>query len=374
MKTFTRLFSVFCCIALAHLPLLAQPVTTPRPSPAAELTQQIGLTKITVNYSRPQVIANGNDRTGHIWGELVPYGFSKTQFGGKGEIPWRAGANENTVITFSDEVMIEGEKLAAGSYGLHMAVWEDGRTTVMFSKNTSSWGSFWYDPGEDALRVEVKAEEIPFTNVLTYEFIDLDNDSGVLALDWEKKRIPIKISLDVHQQVLASMRNELRGAKGFSWQGPASAAQYCLQNDINHEEALRWADQAIATSGGNAQTYAVKAGLLMKTGEKEEAKNMAGKASETANVNQLNQLGYTMLQAGETDMAIHFFQLNVERHPEVANCYDSLGEGYMAKGEKDKAIQAFQTSLSKNPPPFVKANSIANLKKLGVELKEGEMR
>jgi tetratricopeptide (TPR) repeat protein len=370
MRRITRPFFTFLILSFATLYGAAQGVTTPRPSPAAELKQTIGLTKITVHYSRPQVIRNGNDRTGQIWGQLVPYGFNKTSFGGQGEIPWRAGANENTIIAFTHDVRVEGKPLAAGKYGLHMAIYEDGRATVIFSENTTSWGSFWYKPEEDVLRVDVQTEEIPFTNILTYEFVDLGNDYGVLALDWEKKRIPMKIEVDLHDQVLASMRGELRGVAGFGWQGPLAAANYCLQNNINHEEALQWADMAVNNSGGSAQTLAVKAGLLMQTGEKEKAAGIAEKAAESANVNQLNQLGYVMLQGGQTDMAIKFFKLNIERNPEVANCYDSLGEAYMAAGEKEKAIEAFKTSLSKNPPPFVKANSIKNLKTLGVEYEQ----
>jgi len=370
MKQITRHFITLLFVTGTALMSTAQPVITPRPSPAAELKQTIGLTEIAVNYSRPQVIANGNDRHGKIWGELVPFGFQKVNFGCQCEVPWRAGANENTVITFSDEVTVEGKPLPAGSYGLHMAIWEDDRATVIFSRNTSSWGSFWYNPYEDALRVEVQTEEIPFTNVLTYEFVDLGADYGVLALDWEEKRIPVKVGVDVEKQVLASMRNELRGMKGFSWQGPASAAAYCLQNNVNHKEALQWADQAIAGSGGAFQPMGVKVGLLAQTGQQEAAAALAKEVAEAADVNQLNQLGYTMLQAGQFDQAIAFFQLNVERHPEVANCYDSLGEAYMAKGDNERAIQHFKMSLSKNPPPFVKANSIKNLKTLGVEYQD----
>ena len=370
MKRITRLFFLFSSFFFFARFGAAQAVTTPRQSPAAVLQQTIGLTRIAVRYSRPQVITNGNDRSGRIWGQLVPFGFQKVNFACNCEIPWRAGANENTTIEFSNDVEVEGKKLPAGKYGLHMAIYENGQATVIFSRNSSSWGSFWYDPEEDALRVEVKTVENPFTNVLTYGFAELGPDYGVLALDWERKRIPVKIGVDIKDQVLASMRDELRGLSGFGWQGPLSAANYCLQNNVNHEEALRWADQAIAGSNGSFQPIGVKAGLLVQTGRSEEAAELTRKAADKADVNQLNQLGYTMLQAGQVDQAIEFFRLNVERNPDVANCYDSLGEAFMAKGNKEKAIENFKLSLSKNPPPLVKANSIKNLKQLGVEVGE----
>lgn len=346
--------------------LTAQNLTTPRPSPAATLHQQIGMTKVTINYSRPQVIVNGNDRTGKIWGNLVGYGFNKINFASQGEIPWRAGANENTVITFSDDVQIEGKDLKAGSYGLHMAIHEDGKATLIFSNNTTSWGSFWYDEKEDALRVDVQMQDHGFTNVLTYEFVEFGPNHGTLALHWENKSIPFKVSIDGHAMALQSFRNELRGVKGFGWQGPLSAANYCLQNNINHEEALAWADRALANTK-NFQTLSTKSGLLLQMGKQEDALPIAEEAATLANVNQLNGLGYLMLQNQQPKVAVKYFKLNVEKNPENANCYDSLGEGYMALGQNDKAIESFKKSLSMNPPPFVKANSLKNLEKLGVK-------
>jgi len=347
-------------------PLQAQNVTTPRPSPAATLQQNLGLAQITVNYSRPQVIVNGNDRTDKVWGQLVGYGFNKINFASQGEIPWRAGANENTTIQFSHDVKIEGKALKAGTYGLHMAVYETGKVTLIFSHNTSSWGSFWYDEKEDALRVDVQSQDHAFTNVLTYEFIEFGQDHATLALNWEKKSIPFKISIATQDLTLASFRDELRGLKGFSWQGPLSAANYCLQNNTNHEEALGWANRALGANK-NFQTLSVKSGLLLQLGKKEEAMPIADEAAQLANVNQLNGLGYMMLQNKEAKKAVAYFKQNAEQNPKNANCHDSLGEGYMALGENDKAIESFKKSLSLNPAPLLKANSLKNLEKLGVK-------
>ena len=344
----------------------AQTVTTPRPSPNAILKQNIGLTEVTVNYSRPSVIRGNNNRTGQIWGNQVPYGLAPNNFGNQQPMPWRAGANENTIISFSTDVSIEGEPLAAGSYGLHMIPEESGNVTVIFSDNTSSWGSFWYDQSEDALRVDVQMEDAPFTNVLTYEFTSFGNLEGTLALNWDDRTIPIKISTS-QEVVLQSFRDELRGVTGFGWRGSLSAAQYCFQNNINHDEAIGWTDASIANTK-NAQNLSVKAGLLIQKGDKAKGIKVADEAAAMANLGQLNFLGYQMMGVQEYDKAIEYFKLNIKNNPKDANSHDSLGEAYMAKGDNKNAIKEFKKCLSMNPPQFVKDNSIKNLKTLGVEM------
>ena len=352
-------------IATAH----AQTVTTPRPvSPAAEVTQTIGLTQITVNYSRPKVTdARGQDRTGKIWGGLVPYGFTNLGFGNGKDNPWRAGANENTTISFSDDVKVEGKDLKAGTYGLHIAVLENDKATVIFSNNTTSWGSYFYEESEDVLRVDIATVENMPTEVLTYSFIDYTSNSTILALDWEKKRFPIKIDVDVHAIVLANFRNELRSTAGFGWQGPLDAARYCLNNNINNEEALAWVNQSIANNS-NFQNVFTKAGLLNQKGDEENYIKLMEESAEQANVGQLNFLGYQLIGQGDFKKAIEFFQLNVKRNPNNANVHDSLGEAYRANGDNKLAIKSFQKALSLNPAQNVKVNSEKNLKELGVKI------
>lgn len=114
-----------------------------------------GIAKVTVQYSSPDVTSpSGEDRSGKIWGQLVPYGLTDLGFGNGNPAPWRAGSNENTVITFSHDVKIEGQALKAGAYGLHLIAQETGPWTWIFSHNTTQWGSYFYDENEDALRVE----------------------------------------------------------------------------------------------------------------------------------------------------------------------------------------------------------------------------
>lgn len=369
MKTKTNMQVLFSAMLVALLcwEVSAQNVTTPRAvSPAAELKQTVGISTVTINYSRPRVTLRGQDRTGNIWGTQVPWGFDATTFVDGSNIPWRAGANENTVITFSDDVKIEGKDLKAGSYGLHMAVFENGKATVIFSNNTSSWGSFYYKEAEDALRVDVQTTDNPHTELLTYDVVAMDNNSATIALKWEKKAIPFKVEFDVHEVVLANFREELRSIPGFGWQGLNQAAQYCAQNNINHDEAIQWADRSIANTK-NFNNLATKATLLTQQGKTTEAQALTDESVALANVGQLNFLGYQMLGQQNYDKAIEYFTLNAKRNPKNANCWDSLGEAYKTKGDNKNAIKYLKKSLSLNPAANVKANSIKLLKEMGVD-------
>ena len=195
-------------------------ITLPRfPSPAAIVEQTIGLSTVTINYSRPNVVAsNGVDRTGEIWGKQVPYDFDfRPAMGGGNSRPWRAGANENTTIEISHDAEIEGKPLKAGIYGLHLAIHQDGGATLIFSDTSDAWGSFSYQESEDALRVEVQTAEIPLAKRLIYTFTDVSKTSGTVALDWEMKRIPFTIEFDTHNMVLGQFRDALADTTGISW-------------------------------------------------------------------------------------------------------------------------------------------------------------
>jgi tetratricopeptide (TPR) repeat protein len=346
----------------------AQNLPTPRPvSPAAFVSQTIGFTEISVNYSRANLILRGVDRSGNIWGKQIPYGFNKTNFGAQGDIPWRAGANENTIISFSDDVKIEGKDLAAGDYGLHMAVYEDGKVSLIFSTNTSSWGSFFYNEEEDALRVDVKLKDHPKTQVLSYDFIDFGRDYTVLALAWDDKIIPFKIEVDVDAVVIEEYTELLRGQAGFGWQPYITAANYCMQNNTHIDQGLAWIETSISRNQ-NFQNLSVKAGLLELEGKNDEAEKVYAEIVPIATMVELNALGYQMIGQKNFAKAIEYFELNVKNNPKDANCYDSLGEAYMLSGDTKNAIKNLKKSLSLDPPANVKANSLRLLGELGVEV------
>ena len=229
----------------------AQTITLP-PSgdnQRSEVIQQIGLVRASIEYSSPDVHGpTGEDRRGKIWGTLVPWGIHDLGFNNaKG--PWRAGANENTVFSVSHDVKIEGQPLPAGRYGLHMLAGES-EWTIIFSKNSTSWGSFTYNPAEDALRVTVKPAKSAYHEWLTYDFIDRKPDRATVALMWEELSVPFTISVDnISTLYVDNIRRELRSAPGFNWQQWDLAAQYCLISNANLNEALTWSENAIALAG-----------------------------------------------------------------------------------------------------------------------------
>ena len=352
-------------VAVFSIAAIAQNVTTPRPvSPAAEITQRVGLTDITVNYSRPRVTLNGNDRSGKIWGQQIPFGLTKISFAGQGEIPWRAGANENTTIHFTDDVKIEGKPLPAGKYSLHMIIHDANRATVIFNRKTTSWGSFWYDAKDDALRVDVSMKDVPHTEVLTYSFPDMGNDYAVLALAWEKKQVAFQIDVDVHSVVLANFRKELQNLPGFGWQGFATAANYCFTNNINNEEGLRWANIAVQRNK-DFNTLSTQAGLMYQGGKQGEGDEVLDESLTLATRAQINAVGYQLLGLKRFEKAIQVLTLNTESDPTDANAFDSLGEAYKLAGDKANAIRNLKKALSLDPPANVKANSEKLLKELG---------
>src|SRR6478672_4443108 len=159
----------------------------------AVVGERIGITDVTIHYDRPGV----KGRDGKIWGELIQAGYNDLGFGNTKQAPWRAGANENTTIEFSTDVKIEGKSLPAGKYGFFVA-YDPNECTLIFSKNSESWGSFFYDDKEDALRVKVKPLALDKSvEWLKYEFSDETPNSAIVNLYWEKLRFPFKVEVDL---------------------------------------------------------------------------------------------------------------------------------------------------------------------------------
>ncbi|HWA33472.1 MAG TPA: DUF2911 domain-containing protein [Cyclobacteriaceae bacterium] len=348
------------CFVLIVASVEAQPVTTPRtPSPAARVTQTIGISTVTVNYSRPSV--KGRE----VWGKLVPYGWNKQAFGLGNDAPWRAGANENTLITLSHPAKFAGQAVPAGTYGLFFVINQDDTGEVILSNDTKSWGSFFYDAKNDQLRSKIQVRNNNHTEVLTYDFINLTKNGGELVLNWEKKQFPVTIEFAVDDIVMANAAAELKGATGFTAQGFNSAANYALANKTNLETALTWVDQAIQINP-TFNSKNTKSQILALLGRNAEGEKVLADAIAVANENELNIYGYQLLNQKNFDKGIQMLTLNTQRFPKSANAWDSLGEAYALKGDKDNAIKNFKKSLTMNPPPNVKANSEKYLKQFGV--------
>lgn len=312
----------------------------------ASVSEQIGLADVTIHYNRPHV----NKREGHIWGELIPVGFVDQGFGSSKQAPWRAGANENTTIEFSYDVTIEGQPLPAGKYGFSIA-YDPNECTLIFSKNSTSWGSFFYNPSEDALRVKVKPVATDKSiEWLKYEFTDQTPNSAVVELQWEKLMIPFKIETDVVKNQLASFRRELRSEKGFNWEAWDQAAKYCADNNTNLEEALLWSDTAISFSSNQSfQPMSTKATILDSMGKHDEASAILKKALPYGNEIELYQYARNLTKQHLGQQALEIFKLNYDKHPNDFQTNWGMARGYSAIGDYKKALPFAQKARSQAP-------------------------
>ncbi|MEZ4883777.1 MAG: DUF2911 domain-containing protein [Chitinophagales bacterium] len=340
-----RLFTTTICFFLY---LLAQDISAqstvtnlPRASQKAIVGQTIGLTEIMVTYHRPAI----KDR--ELWGKLVPY-----------DAVWRAGANDNTLISFSTNVSIEGKELKAGTYGLHLIPSEKGQSEVIFSNSTSAWGSFSYTPDEDALRVMIQSADAPHHEFLTYSFEDITPTSAVCALTWGKKKFPFKVEADVHNIVFASLKDELRNRSGWTWIGWNEAANYALQNEVNYKEGLGWATRSVFMNP-NSNNLLTKAKLTAKAQDaKDEKKEMEiitatlEQDLATFNVGWKEYHGaakYLIQQKSNEDKALAWLDKSIEMKPNMTNMLaksDLLAS--MGKNEDAEKVKAAAISKGTN--------------------------
>lgn len=323
----------------------------------SSVTQGIGPVRVTIQYNSPDVHApNGDDRRGKIWGTPVAhYGMANLGFGTCGDqCPWRGGANENTVFTTSHDVKIQGQPLPAGSYGLHFLVGPD-EWTAIFSKNHTSWGSFFYDAKEDALRVKVKPEKSDYHEWLTYEFIDRKPDHATAALQWEDLRVPFTVSVDnIAEVYIDQIRQELRSSPGFTWQNWAAAAQYALQNKTHLDEALAWAEKASTpgfTGQENFTTLSTLAELQAANGKAEDAKKTLDRALNhpTAGPIDIHQYGRQLQARGKYEEAMKVFELNAKKHPDAWPVHVGLARGHAGLGHTKEAIAEARLALKQAP-------------------------
>jgi hypothetical protein len=331
------------------------------------LARRLVLPSININYDRPGV----KGREGQIWGKLIHVGYTDLGFGTSKQAPWRAGANENTTIEFSTDVKIEGQPLAAGKYGFFIA-YDPIECTLIFSKNSSSWGSFFYDMKEDALRVKVKPVATDKSvEWLKYEFMDEKENSATIALEWEKLMIPFKVEVDYVNDQLASFRRELRSNKGFNWTAWQQAAQFCVVHKTNLKEGLDWANTSISApfiSDKNFQTLSTKSQILSLLNRGAEADAVMKEAIPVGKVNEIHAYARQLLQQKKTKEAFDVFQLNYNKYPNQFTTNMGMARGYSAIGNYKKALEFAQ----KGQPQAPDAQNKANVEKAINMLKEGK--
>jgi tetratricopeptide (TPR) repeat protein len=302
----------------------------PRQSQHAVVTQRVGITDVTINYHRPLV----NKR--EIWGKLVPYG----------EV-WRAGANENTTIRFTDNVTIDGKPLAKGVYGLHMIPGEN-EWTVIFSNVHTAWGSFTYKEADDALRVTVKPQPADFREALTYDFDDPKPDATVATLRWEKLAVPFTVAVDVHETVKASLHNQLQGLAQYTWEGWDDAASYLLGEKYDLDEALKYEETSIGTEP-RFDNFLTKSQILDAMGRKDDAEAARKEALARATAGQLYAYGRLLQSQKKQDEAFNYFRQAAKKDPNDWTVHDGTARIYSAQGDFPNALKEMKIALAGAP-------------------------
>lgn len=302
----------------------------PLQSQRAEISQRIGITDVTISYHRPLV----NNRK--VWGDLVPYGSV-----------WRAGANENTTITFSDPVMVEGKQLDKGTYGLHMIPNAD-EWTIIFSRNSTSWGSFTYNQTEDALRVNVKPKTDDMHNALTYDFDQLQPDSAVVEMEWEKVAVPFKVAVDVHDVVQASLKKQLRNLSQYTWMSWDDAANYLLAEKFALDDALTYEDKSIENEDRYENEIA-KSKVLTALNRKEDAATAQKKALDLASPLQMHLFARGLQGEKRNEEAFAIFRENAKKHPDQWFVHTGLARIYSSQSKFDDAAKEMKLAKAAAP-------------------------
>jgi len=293
--------AVLCVLCLAAA--ASAQVTLPRPSQKASVMQRIGVTDVTITYSRPAVKGR------KIWGDPLPEQIKDV----KGEATlddqnirpkdaaiapwghvWRTGANEATTFVVTDDVLINGQKLAAGSYSLHTIPNKD-EWTIVFNGTANQWGSFDYDPAKDTLRVKVKPQWVNTNEeYLSYSFDPVTDDSAQVNIRWEKVSVPFTVKVpDVNAVTLLKLQKAVNEAKPDDWRTPYQAAAYALndKNAADDAQGMTWLDQSIKVKE-TFQNLSFKANQLYKAGKKDEAFALADQAIQRGKADKVDTTAF----------------------------------------------------------------------------------
>ena len=317
------------------------------PSKKAVISEQVGLVQISITYHRPAV----NGREGKIWGNLVHAGFIKQGFGPDNPAPWRAGANENTIVEFENDVKIEGQNLAKGKYALFIA-YDAAESIVIFSRKIDAWGSFFYDEKDDVLRVKIKPQPLEKSvEWLKYDFINQTPNSAVIALSWEKLSFPFKVEVDALKQQFDIFTAEAKNPRGFTSESLNIAASWCLNNNYELEKGLEWINFAITTFNGGQKfvVLATKAQLLEKLNRSSEAKETMKQALNVGSVGNIQQYANQLLAAKKPKEALEVYQFNFDKNPNQFTTFVGMARGLSANGNYEKALEFAMKALPLAP-------------------------
>lgn len=346
-----RLFTLLLLSTFCSGRALSQALRIPETKNTTCMTgRRLGVTYIEIHYNAPGV----KGRDGKIYGtNVVPFGYTVLGFGSDMPSPWRAGADECTVMSFSTDVTINGKKLPAGKYAFFIDVQPD-TSVLIFNKNTEEWGSYFYRKELDVLHVPaVQEKNLPVMQErLVYNFSDQTDSTVDINLEWERWRFPIHVQIDRKATILEDIRRQMSGAIGFDPASLEAAAQWCADNDINYEEALTWINSATNPQLGGRTTFnglSTKSRLLQKMGKEKEAADMMNQAIENASAIELHSYGRQLLSENKLTEAMAVFQKNYDKNKGAWPTNAGMMRIYSAMGDYQKALQYAKAALPQSP-------------------------
>ena len=324
----------------------------------------VGVTDINIAWNAPGV----KGREGKIWGtDVAHYDFTVLGFGSNAPSPWRAGANECTTMSFSNDVTINGRKLKAGSYAFFIAVYADS-CILIFNSNNKAWGSYFYNADNDVLRVSTKQiKDLPSKERLEYTFSNQSDHTVEIALEWEKWRIPFTVATDLKATTLASIRQQMSGGMGFDPPSLQAAAAWCLNNETNYAEAYNWITSATDPNLGGVNSFnalSVKSGILAKMGKSQEATSTMETAIENASSIELHTYGRSLLSKNQLKEAMAIFEKNFIKNKGAWPTNVGMMRAHAANGDYKKALEFAKAALAQAPDPVNKTNLENSIKKL----------
>lgn len=330
------IFALFLTFSVQTHAQFEYPVTLPNASQKAKVYQQVGITDIAIVYHRPLV--KGRE----VFGKMVPFGKV-----------WRTGANENTVIKFSTDVMINGKELKAGKYGFH-AIPNKDNWTLIFNKDNASWGSYFYKQERDALRIDVTPATTDHNELLTYNFTDVTSDEATVNLYWDKTKVSFKVKVNTKDLTIASLKKQMNSLPFWGWSGPYNAANYAYNNNTNLEDGLTWINRSIQNDK-NFTNLILKSQILKKLNRSAEAQPLADEAFGMGTLNQINRYAYFRFQAKDNAAGIDALKHNIKNNPKNYQSYTAMAWGYTNTGNKKEAMKMYKKAL-KMAPKDKKAN------------------
>ena len=319
--------------------------------------RKVGTTEINIHWNAPGV----KGREGKIWGTDIAYfGTTVLGFGSDVPSPWRAGADECTTISFSTDVMINGQSLKAGKYAFFIELGKD-ESTLIFNSNIHAWGSYFYDISKDILRVSTKQQKDQknMKERLEYTFTNQTPKNVDVALEWESWRIPFTVEVDLKATLLADIQAQMSGALGFDPPSLIAAANWCLQQDINLDQALGWINSATNPNLGGINSFqalSVKSGILKKKGKNEESDLIMKQAVDNANTMELHQYGRQLLNEKKVNEAMTVFEKNYIENKGAWPTNVGMMRANSALGNIKKALEFAREALKQAPDDINKKN------------------